>query len=146
MGINRLNPGEPIDLPALNKIIDELKRLENANRLTAKTSRVQNYTSSGPGGSNIHTTAFRRTRKLTRVTGVEDQYYGDIGRVDFPTPLFIDPPIISVTFEGSTYLVPHINSLSTSGFNLAALRVSKSWADVPTSVTFHVIAVGPVKG
>jgi hypothetical protein len=138
MTLNRLTANNPIDLPMLNKIIDEVNKLEGANRFSAKTSRVQNYSTSG---SNIHVHGFRRTRKLTRADG---DYYGSIGAVDFPSPTFLSPPIVVVTFEG-TYLVPNINGISNSGFNLGALRVSKSWADIPTSVTFNVIAIGPVK-
>lgn len=141
MTLNRLTANNPIDLPMLNKIIDEINKLEGANRFSAKTSRVQTYVSNGSGGSNMHVTGFRRTRKLTRSDG---DYYGNIGAVDFPSPLFINPPIVTVTFEG-TYLVPNINSISNSGFNLGALRVSKSWDKIPTSVTFNVIAIGPVK-
>lgn len=134
--IKKLDNGEPIDMVLLNKIISRLNALDDADKLTAIAQRSTQYKSTE---DNIIVQGFRKQGiKLTRdATG----YHGNIGNVAFPVP-FADIPVVTVTFDSCTYMLPYVTSVSTTGFNLGGMRLSQTFADVPTSVNFNVIAIG----
>lgn len=144
MPIQKISSGEAIDKTRINQIIDAVNKLEDAGNSRIIMNRVTSYDTAD---DKIGILAFQIVS-----TGWDTTRYWQSGRpISFSAynkgMAFTQTPILTISSEGTgAYILPYYTSLTASGFNLGALRVSHNMAGKLYSTHyFDCVAVGPVR-